>query len=133
MTLAPFYAAPLTIKLHILAAMTVVAVTPLQFWGFRKGSDAHRMAGRIWLVAMLVVAVTSFFIQSTFRLSFAGFGLIHLLSVLTIYTCTTAWLAARQHRVNQHRLALISMTVSFLVAGAFTFLPSRIMYRIVAG
>ena len=133
MSLAPFYAASLPVKLHILAAFMVIVLTPLQFFGFRKGSNLHRGFGRAWLIAMLTVAITSLFITSRFRWSFMGFGLIHLRSALTLWTCVTAWLAARRHQVQRHRLALLAMTASFLVAGAFTFLPSRIMHQIVLG
>jgi uncharacterized membrane protein len=133
MTLAPFDAASLSIKLHIMAAIAVIMLTPVQFIGFRKGSAPHRVAGYLWLVAMVAVALSSFAISSRFSLSVAGFGLIHLLSVLTLCSCVVAVLAARTHHVSRHRWTLIILTVSFFVAGAFTFLPSRIMYRIVAG
>ena len=133
MTLAPFYAAPLFVKLHILAALLVVALTPVQFLGFPKGSPAHRATGTLWLLAMVTVALTSLTITSRFRLSFAGFGPIHLLSLLTLASCFGAWQAARHHEVTRHRLTLIALTLSFFIAGAFTFLPGRIMHRIVAG
>jgi uncharacterized membrane protein len=133
MSLAPFYAASLPVKLHILAALMVIVLTPAQFFGFRKGSSLHRGFGRAWLIAMLIVAITSLFITSRFRWSFMGFGFIHLLSVLTLWTCVTAWLAARRHDVHWHRFALLAMTASFVLAGAFTFLPARIMHQIVLG
>ncbi|MCZ8374357.1 MAG: DUF2306 domain-containing protein [Beijerinckiaceae bacterium] len=133
MTLAPFYAAPLFVKLHILAALLVVGLTPFQFVGFRKGSPGHRLTGRLWLLAMIAVALTSLTIASRFRFSLAGFGLIHLLSLLTLASCYSAWHAARGHAVERHRQILIGLTASFFMAGAFTFLPGRIMHRIVAG
>ncbi|MCZ8186147.1 MAG: DUF2306 domain-containing protein [Beijerinckiaceae bacterium] len=133
MTLAPFYAAPLFVKLHILAAMVVVALTPVQFLGFPKGSPGHRAAGALWLLAMVTVALTSMTITSRFRLSLGGFGPIHLLSLLTLASCLAAWQAARRHEITRHRLTLVLLTLSFFVAGAFTFLPGRIMHRIVAG
>lgn len=133
MTLAPFYAAALPVKLHVIAALLVVVLTPLQFAGFRKGSRAHRLAGRLWLLAMLGVALTSFFIATRFRISLGGFSLIHGLSVITVASCAVAWRAARNHQVRRHQMTLIFLTASFFVAGAFTFLPSRIMHQIVAG
>lgn len=133
MTLAPFYAAPLFVKLHILAAILVLALTPLQLVGFRKGSPGHRLTGRLWFLAMIAVALTSLAISSRFQLSVAGFGLIHLLSLFTLVSCHGAWQAARSHAVEQHRNVVFGLTAGFFVAGAFTFLPGRIMHQIVAG
>ncbi|MCZ8183438.1 MAG: DUF2306 domain-containing protein [Beijerinckiaceae bacterium] len=133
MTLAPFYAAPLFVKLHILAALLVVALTPVQFLGFSKGSPAHRTTGTLWLLAMVAVALTSLTMTSRFHLSIGGFGPIHLLSLLTLASCFWAWQAARRHEITRHRLTLVLLTLSFFVAGAFTFLPGRIMHRIIAG
>ncbi len=133
MTLAPFYAAALPVKLHIIAALLVVILTPVQFAGFPKGSRGHRLAGRLWLVAMLGVALTSFLIATRFRIALGSFSLIHGLSVVTVASCAVAWWAARNHEVRRHQMTLIFLTASFFIAGAFTFLPSRIMHQIVAG
>ncbi len=134
MTLAPFYAASLFIKVHISAALLVAALTPLQFWGFRKGSTAHRTVGYLWLGAMLVVSLSSFFIRSIFPVSIAGFGPIHLLSVLALYSIFTAIRYARAQNITGHRKTLTFLAISFWIAGALTFAPEgRIMAWIAAG
>ena len=133
MNLAPYFAAPPHIQSHILAALLVLALTPLQFFGPRKGSPVHRAAGYIWLFAMLVVALTSFFIRSNLPVSLAGFSPIHLLSVLALVSIVRAIDFARKHNIIGHRKTLISLTIGFLLAGAFTLAPTRIMGRIVFG
>lgn len=133
MTLAPFYAAPLFVKAHILGALVVVVLTPLQFWGLSKGSLAHRTSGYLWLGAMLVVALSSFYIPSVFAVSFAGFGPIHLLSVFALYSIFTAIRYARAGNIRGHRLTLIGLAIGFWIAGVFTLVPPRMMWRIVAG
>jgi len=133
MTLAPFVAAPAHIQTHILAAMMVLVLTPFQFFVLRKGSPEHRMLGYFWLFAMGVVALTSFFIRSNLALSFKGFSSIHLLSVLSVFSIGSAILLARAGKIAAHRKTLIMLTVSFLIAGAFTFAPHRIMGRMLLG
>jgi uncharacterized membrane protein len=133
MTLAPFLAAPAHIQSHILAALLVVALTPLQFFGLRKGSPLHRATGYIWLLAMVVVALTSFFIRTNLPFSVAGFSPIHLLSVLALFSVFNAIRLARAHKISAHRKTLIYLTISFLIAGAFTLIPGRIMGSIVWG
>lgn len=133
MSLAPFLAAPLHIKVHIMAALVVLAATPLQFFGPRKGSTPHRALGYLWLAAMTSVAATSLFIRSTASVSVLGFSPIHLLSVLALVSVVKAVQYARSHEMSAHRKTLIWLTVSFLIAGIFTLAPSRIMGRIVFG
>jgi uncharacterized membrane protein len=133
MTLAPFYAAPDFIKVHILAALVVAALTPLQFWGFRKGSLPHRITGFVWLGAMVVVAISSFWIRSTIPLSIAGFGPIHLLSILALVSVWQAIRYARGGNITGHRKTLTFLSISFWVAGVFTLIPPRIIGQIIVG
>lgn len=133
MTLAPFYAAPLHIQVHIVAALLVVVLSPLQFRGFRKGSPAHRASGYLWMAAMVVVALSSFLIPSTMPVKIGAFGPIHLLSVLALISVVGAIRYARAHNVAGHRKTLIGLSIGFWAAAAFTLLPSRIMGQIFFG
>lgn len=133
MALTAFYAAPLVVKGHILAALTVAALTPVQFWGFRKGSQPHRATGYVWLGAMLAVALTSLFMTSNFRYSVVGFGPIHLLSLVSLLSIYVALRHARGGNVAAHRKTLIFLALGFWVAAAFTFMPQRLMWQIVVG
>ena len=134
MTLAPFYAATPFIKVHILAALTVATLTPFQFWGFRKGSLAHRTTGYIWLGAMLVVAISSFCIHSSgVPVRIGPYSVIHLLSVLALVSIWQAIRFARSGNIIGHRKTLIYLAIGFWIAGAFTLAPERIMGRIVFG
>jgi uncharacterized membrane protein len=59
---------------------------------------------------------------------------IHLLAIFTLVTLPLAVLHARRHRVPDHRRAMISIFVGgLLIAGAFTFLPGRIMHAVAVG
>lgn len=134
MTLAPFYAASPAIKVHILAALTVAALTPVQFRGFRKGGQPHRATGYLWLGAMLVVAVSSFWIHSSgLPVRLGPFSVIHLLSVLALVSIGQAIRLARAGDIAGHRKTLIFLATGFWIAGAFTLAPERIMGQLVFG
>jgi uncharacterized membrane protein len=96
----------------------------------RKGTRAHRRIGWAWIAAMLVVAITSFWITG---LRPEAFSPIHLLSVLTLVTLPYAIWARRTGRIARHRAAMITLYISLVTAGAFTLLPNRLIGRAAFG
>jgi uncharacterized membrane protein len=119
------------IPIHALLAILSVVLGGIQFW-LPKGTPLHRIMGYIWIVSMFVVAVSSFFINE-FR--WVGpFGPIHLLSLLVLWTLYRGVAHARAHRISAHRKAMQSLYfLSLLLAGAFTFMPGRIMHAVLFG
>ncbi|TIV79071.1 MAG: DUF2306 domain-containing protein, partial [Mesorhizobium sp.] len=92
----------------------------------------HRVMGYAWAALMLVIAVSSFWIQQI-RL-IGPFSPIHLLSILVLVTAPLAVWYAHTHRVAAHRGAMIKLYVFALIgAGIFTLLPGRIMHTVVFG
>ena len=81
---------------------------------------------------MGTVAVSSFWIND---IRWIGpFGPIHILSVITVLSLITGVRAARGHDVKTHKRAMKSLVFgALIVAGAFTLLPGRIMFLVVAG
>lgn len=66
----------------------------------RKGTRAHRRLGRVWMVLMYWVVLSSFGIT---RLHPGRLSWIHGLSAFTFVSLTMAWRAARQGDVRGHR------------------------------
>lgn len=131
MTLAPLFAAPVPIQLHAFAALAALLLTPLQLLD-RKGSGAHRLLGYGWVLAMAVVALSSFWIHTMPMLG--PFSLLHLLSVWVLAMLPVAILAARKGDVRRHRTAMTAFVIGALgIAGAFTLLPGRIMHQVLFG
>ena len=131
MSLAPLLDAAPAIPLHAFAAMAAFALGLVQF-AAPKGTLPHRTIGWIWVGLMVMVAASSFWIHQI-RL-FGPFSPIHLLSIFTLTMVPLAVYAARSHRVSEHRRAMISIFLGALViAGAFTFLPGRIMHAVAFG
>ena len=131
MTLAPLLHATPAIQLHAFAAMTAFVLGLVQF-SAPKGTIPHRTVGWIWVVLMLTVSISAFWIHQI-RL-WGPWSPIHLLAIFTLIMLPIAVLNAHRHRVPQHRMA---MTLIFLgalvVAGLFTLVPGRIMHAVVFG
>ena len=131
MTLDPLLTAPLVVQVHAFLALAAVALTVALF-SLRKGSPLHRVLGWSWVSLMAIVAISSFWIGD-FR--WVGpFGPIHILSVITLFSLVKGVRAARGHDVMTHKRTMQSLVVyALIVAGAFTFLPGRIMFNVVSG
>jgi uncharacterized membrane protein len=97
-----------------------------------KGTLPHRIVGGIWVLLMLFVSISAFFIHQL-RL-WGPWSPIHLLAILTLVMLPLAVWRARRHEVAQHRRAMLGLFFGALViAGLFTFLPGRIMHAVVFG
>jgi len=131
MSLQPLLNAAPEIQVHAFAAMAAFALGIVQL-SAPKGTLPHRTLGYVWVALMVVVAGTSFWIHDI-RM-WGPWSAIHLLSIFTLATLPLAVLHARRHRVIAHRNAMISMFAgALLIAGAFTFLPGRIMHAVAFG
>jgi uncharacterized membrane protein len=104
MTFAPLLAASTAIQLHAFAATTAFALGIVQLTA-PKGTIPHRTIGWTWVLLMLAVSVSAFFIH-TIRL-WGPWSPIHLLAIFTLIMLPIAVLQARHHRINQHRLAIM--------------------------
>ena len=131
MSLAPLFNASPAIQIHAFAAMAALILGAMQLLR-AKGTVSHRVIGWIWVALLLTICAISFWIH-TIR-QFAGFSLIHLLSILTLVMVPVAVHAARQGRISAHRKGMISIYFfALLVAGIFTLMPGRILGRVLFG
>lgn len=122
--------AGLVIQLHVAGALGALVIGTVLLVGV-KGTRWHRILGWSWVAAMAVTAISSLFIH---RINPGGLSVIHLLSGWTIISLPMAIYAIRRGRVQAHRRAMTGMFVGgLIVAGAFTFLPGRLMWAIFFG
>jgi uncharacterized membrane protein len=129
MSLDPLLAAPAAIQFHAFAAAGAFVLGLVQFVG---ATLRHRTIGYVWVVLMVVVALSSFWIHQIDQ--WRGFSLIHLIPVYTLAVLPLAVLAARRHHERSHRAAMIGLFLGALViAGALTLLPGRIMAGVLLG
>ena len=131
MTLTPLANASLMIQIHTALALAAVALT-IAIFSLKKGSSYHRVMGWTWVIMMASVAISSFWINT---INLIGpFSPIHLLSIFVLWSLFRAVTAARSHRVADHKRAMQGMAFgALLIAGAFTFLPGRLMNAVLLG
>jgi uncharacterized membrane protein len=121
---------PWVIQLHIAAALLALLLGTVQLVGI-KGTGLHRLIGWSWVIAMLTVAVSSLFIR---QINPGAFSWIHLLSGWTLIALPMAIFAVRKGRVGSHASGMTWTFVGgLIVAGAFTFLPGRLMWEVFFG
>jgi uncharacterized membrane protein len=114
---------PLSLPLIIHLA-TVLPALPLGAYVLvrRKGDSLHRMLGRIWVVLMLVTAISTFWLRTNGSLSF-----IHIFSAMTLISIPMAIIAIRRGNLERHRRAMTGVYIGLVVAGAFAFMPGRLL------
>ena len=131
MSLTPLLEAPGAIPLHAFAAIAAFVLGIVQF-AAPKGTLPHRTLGWIWVVLMAAVAISSLWIH---EIRLVGpFSPIHVLSIFVPVMLVLAVMHARRHNVRGHQKAMTSIFFgALIIAGAFTFLPRRVMHAVVFG
>jgi uncharacterized membrane protein len=131
MSLTPLFNSSPEIQIHAVTAMAAFALGIIQLI-LPKGTKIHRLFGWVWAAVMLVVAASSLFVNTT--CTFGPFSVIHLLTLLTLVMLPLGLAHARKHRIRQHATTMIGLFVGgIFIAGAFTFVPGRIMHDVVFG
>ena len=104
--------------LTVLPALLIGTVVMLQ----RKGTAAHIMLGRAYMLLMLTTAILSFWVRG---LNGENLSPIHVLSAWSIVSVIVGWWAIRTGRRRLHQGFMIGLYAGVLIAGAFTLLPGR--------
>jgi uncharacterized membrane protein len=121
---------PTVIQVHLYAALLAVMLGAVMMLA-RKGRTFHRAAGWIWVTLILLVAGSSLFITG---LNGDKWSFIHLLAGWTIIAAPIGLIAARRHKVKQHRRTMMGLFYGgVLIAGAFAFSPGRLMWNLFLG
>lgn len=90
-----------------------------------KGLPLHRALGWAFAVLMVTTAGVTWWV----RVSNPGhFSFVHLFSLLTLVAVPRLIWNARRHKVDAHRRTVLAlMSGGLVLAGFFTFLPSRVL------
>lgn len=114
---------------HAFAAGVGLFLGGWQLFVSRKGSVSHRLAGRVWVVALLYVSVSSFWIR---EIRDGTFSLLHVLSVVTIVTVALGLWNALRGRVQAHRANMAGSWLGLVGAGiAASAVPQRDLPQLV--
>lgn len=94
---------------HVCAAMTGIIAGFLSMF-LKKGSDRHRLAGNVFVVAMLVMSVSAVIVAGFIRLDVSNV----LAGLLMFYLVTTGWLAGRR---REQKSGALDVAAFLLIAG----------------
>ncbi len=123
-------AAPPAIQIHLATVLTAVVLATVQMVG-PKGRAFHRVNGWALSILLAITAVASLFIHNPRDGLFNPF---QVFSIWTLIAVPWAVLSARRHNVRRHAAIMSGLYFGALViAGALTFLPGRLMWRVFFG
>ncbi|MEO9459352.1 MAG: DUF2306 domain-containing protein [Lentilitoribacter sp.] len=128
---SPLFDASFTVQTHVYAAVLSLLLGIWIMFG-TKGTKLHKRVGKVWVIALLITAVSSFWLHG---IKLVGpFSPIHLLSILTIYSVIRGVQHARAGQIGQHQNTMKGLFYYALIgAGLFTLLPGRLMHQLLLG
>lgn len=115
------------VQIHVAGAISALLIGTILMIG-PKGRNYHKVLGWMWVVAMAITAISSFFITG---LMGKWYSPIHALSAWTVLALPFAIAAARRRKIQEHRKTMTGMFFGgIIIAGLFSFLPGRIMWSL---
>jgi uncharacterized membrane protein len=115
---------PTFVWAHIATIVLALCLTPVMLLR-RRGDRLHRRLGWVWVSAMGLTALLTFWIRG---LNQGSLSVIHILSAWTLIQVPLIVWAARGHKIARHRAAVRGMvTGALLIAGIFTFPFGRLL------
>jgi uncharacterized membrane protein len=122
---------PLPILIHLATVIPAFFLGTWLIFFSKKGTRGHRALGVLYVALMTVTAFAAIFIR---QVRPGHFSLLHLFIPLTFWSVFMAIWSARAGNIRGHRSAMLGLYFGGLViAGALTFYPGRLMYRIFFG
>lgn len=112
----------LPIIIHLTGALLALGISPIVLI-INKGTIAHRWLGRVWAFAVVITALSSFWIHELG--GFRGFSWIHILSIYSLWSICAAVYFIRVRNTYQHRRAMLGTFVGLSLAGVLAVLPGR--------
>ena len=118
------------IKIHLATVIATLGLATVQMIG-PKGRTMHRVLGWVLVALLITTAVASLFIRNP---QGGWLNPFQLFSLWTLIGAPIAVVAARRHNVIRHSRIMAGLYFGGLIfAGALTFLPGRLMWRVFFG
>lgn len=113
--------------IHLTAALWVLLAGAMQLLR-QKGTKPHKFIGWSWMLAMIVVSISSFWITG-FVDWFFGYGPIHLLSIWVLICVAVSLTAARRGNIRQHQYFAVGAYCGTIGAALGAMLvPNRLLH-----
>jgi uncharacterized membrane protein len=99
----------------------------------KKGTNIHSLLGKIYMALMGLTGVLTLFIPAYVGPRLLNhFGLLHLLSILTLWSVPRAYFAIKRGDVRTHKWSMIRLYFGgIIIAGAFAiFVEGRYLHSV---
>lgn len=127
MNIEHFTQATVAVQIHILVAVSALFLGAFVLLN-RKGTNAHKLAGRVFGLLMLVTAITAIFIR---QLNNGSFSWLHIFVPITFIGLYQVISSIRKGNVKAHKRHVLTMYfAALLIPGAFAFMPGRTMWML---
>lgn len=111
---------------HLSGGILALVLGPVQFWTkFRnKYLKAHRLMGKIYLIAILVASLSSIYMawNTAIKVHFTWALSLQVLSFTWIITAFMAFRAIKKHRIQQHKEWMVRSYIVTFVFVAFRWI-----------
>ena len=114
--------------IHLAAVVPAIAIGVAQLVA-EKGTRPHKVLGWIWVLAMLVAAISSFWIMEIRK--GAGWSVIHLLSLWVLIALSLALWHIRRGNVRAHKRFMVGTLIGLAAAGIGALMPGRFLAQLV--
>ena len=122
---------PLAIQIHLATVVPAFFLGTWLIFFSAKGSRFHRAVGTLYLALMTVTAIAAVFIRS---LRPGQLSWIHVFVPITLFGVASAIWRVRRYDIKGHRASMLGVYFGgLIIAGALTFYPGRLMYRLFFG
>lgn len=127
---SPLWRTPISVQVHVLS-VTVAFFAGLIIFMLPKGTGLHRLLGWTFVISMIGAAATSIMMIADLK---TGINFLHIFTVITAVSLTFGLRAIWRGDVRSHAHNMIGLYIgALLVAGAFAFIPGRLMWRMLFG
>lgn len=110
--------------IHLAAVVPAIAIGVVQLF-MTKGTRVHKWMGWTWVLAMVVVALSSFWIMELRK--GAGLSVIHLLSAWVLFALSAAIWHIRRGNVRAHKGFMVGTLLGLAGAGLGALAPGRFL------
>jgi len=115
---------PTLVWAHLATVIAALVLTPVMLLR-RRGDAPHRALGKIWVAAMFLSAVITFWVHQS---NPGHFSVIHIISLYVLVAAPMVWWTAATRRLESHRRYVRGMvTGALLIAGVFTLPFGRML------
>lgn len=122
--------ASFAVQIHLVTALAAF-VFGVVMWLRPKGTLSHKMLGRLFIMMMVVTAISAYFIRS---LANGSFSWIHIFVPITLIGSYQVVSSIRKGDLKRHKIHVRNMFfAALLIPGFFSFMPGRVMYRLFFG